>query len=152
MQHEFKFAGDTVEVTVARDSQTWYLGDLECQIMADGRLKLMVNGVTKFAHSTKVGDVWWVHIDGHVFCIEKTEPGSNDDDSQGGMVAPMPGKIIDVLVEQGQSVTAGDLLLVMEAMKMEHRIVANVDGIIGMLKLKAGDQVQQGDVLVEISE
>ena len=118
MQHEFKFAGDTVEVTVARDSQTWYLGDLECQIMADGRLKLTVNGVTKFAHSTKVGDVWWVHIDGHVFCIEKTEPGSNDDDSQGGMVAPMPGKIIDVLVEQGQSVTAGDLLLVMEAMKL----------------------------------
>ena len=152
MQHEFKFAGDTVEVTVARDSQTWYLGDLECQIMADGRLKLTVNGVTKFAHSTKVGDVWWVHIDGHVFCIEKTEAGSNDDDSQGGMVAPMPGKIIDVLVEQGQSVTAGDLLLVMEAMKMEHRIVANVDGVIGMLKLKAGDQVQQGDVLVEISE
>ena len=152
MQHEFKFAGDTVEVTVARDSQTWYLGDLECQIMADGRLKLTVNGVTKFAHSTKVGDVWWVHIDGHVFCIEKTEAGSNADDSQGGMVAPMPGKIIDVLVEQGQSVTAGDLLLVMEAMKMEHRIVANVDGIIGMLKLKAGDQVQQGDVLVEISE
>tara|TARA_B100000767_G_scaffold90250_1_gene86694 strand:+ start:10212 stop:10670 length:459 start_codon:yes stop_codon:yes gene_type:complete len=152
MQHEFKFAGDTVEVTVARDSQTWYLGDLECQIMADGRLKLTVNGVTKFAHSTKVGDVWWVHIDGHVFCIEKTEPGSNDDDSQGGMVAPMPGKIIDVLVEQGQSVTAGDLLLVMEAMKMEHRIVANMDGVIGMLKLKAGDQVQQGDVLVEISE
>ena len=120
--------------------------------MADGRLKLTVNGVTKFAHSTKVGDVWWVHIDGHVFCIEKTEAGSNDDDSQGGMVAPMPGKIIDVLVEQGQSVTAGDLLLVMEAMKMEHRIVANVDGVIGMLKLKAGDQVQQGDVLVEISE
>ena len=152
MQHEFKFAGDTVEVTVARDSQTWYLGDLECQIMADGRLKLTVNGVTKFAHSTKVGDVWWVHIDGHVFCIEKTEAGSNDDDSQGGMVAPMPGKIIDVLVEQGQSVTAGDLLLVMEAMKMEHRIVANMDGVIGMLKLKAGDQVQQGDVLVEISE
>lgn len=152
MQHEFKFAGDTVEVTVARDSQTWYLGDLECQIMADGRLKLTVNGVTKFAHSTKVGDVWWVHIDGHVFCIEKTEAGSNDDDSQGGMVAPMPGKIIDVLVEQGQSVTAGDLLLVMEAMKMEHRIVANVDGVIGVLKLKAGDQVQQGDVLVEISE
>ena len=152
MQHEFKFAGDTVEVTVARDSQTWYLGDLKCQIMADGRLKLTVNGVTKFAHSTKVGDVWWVHIDGHVFCIEKTEAGSNDDDSQGGMVAPMPGKIIDVLVEQGQSVTAGDLLLVMEAMKMEHRIVANVDGVIGMLKLRPGDQVQQGDVLVEISE
>jgi biotin carboxyl carrier protein len=35
---------------------------------------------------------------------------------------------------------------------MEHRIVANVDGVIGMLKLKPGDQVQQGDVLVEISE
>ena len=152
MQHEFKFAGDTVEVTVARDSDKWHLDDLECQIMADGRLKVTANGVTKFAHSTKVGDVWWVHLDGHVFCIEKTEPGSNSDDSEGGMVAPMPGKILEVLVEQGQSVASGDLLLVMEAMKMEHRIVANVDGVIAMMNLQEGDQVQQGDVLVEISE
>ena len=152
MQHEFKFAGDTVEVTVARDLDTWHLDDLECQIMADGRLKLTVNGVIKFAHSAKVGDVWWVHLDGHVFCIEKTEPGSNSDDSEGGMVAPMPGKILEVLVEQGQSVASGDLLLVMEAMKMEHRIVANVDGVIAMMNLQEGDQVQQGDVLVEISE
>ena len=106
----------------------------------------------KFAHSAKVGDVWWFHLDGHVFCIEKTEPGSNSDDSEGGMVAPMPGKILEVLVEQGQSVASGDLLLVMEAMKMEHRIVANVDGVIAMMNLQEGDQVQQGDVLVEISE
>ena len=46
MQHEFKFAGDTVEVTLARDSDKWHLDDLECQIMADGRLKITVNGVT----------------------------------------------------------------------------------------------------------
>ena len=64
----------------------------------------------------------------------------------------MPGKILEVLVEKGQSVASGDLLLVMEAMKMEHRIVANVDGVIAMMNLKEGDQVQQGDVLVEISE
>ena len=68
------------------------------------------------------------------------------------MIAPMPGKILEVLVEKGQSVASGDLLLVMEAMKMEHRIVANVDGVIAMMNLKQGDQVQQGDVLVEISE
>ena len=152
MQHEFKFAGDTVEVTVARDSDKWHLDDLECQIMADGRLKVTANGVTKFAHSTKVGDVWWVHLDGHVFCIEKIESGSNSDDLEGGLIAPMPGKILEVLVEKGQSVASGDLLLVMEAMKMEHRIVANVDGVIAMMNLKQGDQVQQGDVLVEISE
>jgi len=152
MQHEFKFAGDTVEVTVARDSDKWHLDDLECQIMADGRLKVTANGVTKFAHSTKVGDVWWVHLDGHVFCIEKIEAGSNSDDLEGGLIAPMPGKILEVLVEKGQSVASGDLLLVMEAMKMEHRIVANVDGVIATMNLKEGDQVQQGDVLVEISE
>ena len=152
MQHEFKFAGDTVEVTVARDSDKWRLDDLECQIMADGRLKVTANGVTKFAHSTKVGDVWWVHLDGHVFCIEKIEAGSNSDDLEGGLIAPMPGKILEVLVEKGQSVASGDLLLVMEAMKMEHRIVANVDGVIAMMNLQEGDQVQQGDVLVEISE
>ena len=121
--------------------------------MDDGRIMVHnADGRSRIAHSAKVGDVWWVHIDGHIFCIEKTEAGSADGDSDGGMTAPMPGKILEVKVTNGQSVTAGELLLVMEAMKMEHRIIAPSDGVVTMVNFSTGDQVQQGDVLVEMSE
>ena len=153
MLHEFKVNSEMVEVTVAKDGQDWLLGDYKAQVLDDGRIMVHSrDGRSKIAHSAKVGDVWWVHIDGHIFCIEKTEAGSADGDSDGGMTAPMPGKILEVKVANGQSVTAGELLLVMEAMKMEHRIVAPSDGVITMVNFSTGDQVQQGDILVEMGE
>ena len=64
----------------------------------------------------------------------------------------MPGKILEVKVKDGQSVEAGELLLVMEAMKMEHRIVAPKSGKISKISFSVGDQVQQGDTLVEMAD
>ena len=151
MQHEFKFAGEMIEVTIARDSENWMLGENRAQVLADGRILVTSSdGASKFAHSAKVGDVWWIHFDGHIFCIEKSEAGSSNSDSDEGMTAPMPGKILEVKVADGESVESGQLLLIMEAMKMEHRIVAPSDGIVSKINFSAGDQVQQGDVLVEM--
>ena len=152
MLHEFKVNGEMAEVTVAREGQEWLLGEYRASVLTDGRIMVQLNGRSRIAHSAKVGDVWWVHIDGHIFCIEKTEAGSADGDSDGGMTAPMPGKILEVKVADGQKVEAGELLLVMEAMKMEHRIVAPTDGVVAKVNFSTGDQVQQGDVLVEMSE
>ena len=152
MLHEFKVNGEMAEVTVARDGQEWLLGEYRASVSTDGRIMVQQDGRSRIAHSAKVGDVWWVHIDGHIFCIEKTEAGSADGDSDGGMTAPMPGKILEVKVADGQTVEAGELLLVMEAMKMEHRIVAPTDGVVAKVNFSTGDQVQQGDVLVEMSE
>ena len=152
MLHEFKVNGEVAEVTVAREGQEWLLGEYRASVLTDGRIMVQLDGRSRIAHSAKVGDVWWVHIDGHIFCIEKTEAGSADGDSDGGMTAPMPGKILEVKVADGQTVEAGELLLVMEAMKMEHRIVAPTDGVVAKVNFSTGDQVQQGDVLVEMSE
>ena len=152
MLHEFKVNGEMAEVTVAREGQEWLLGEYRASVLTDGRIMVQLDGRARIAHSAKVGDVWWVHIDGHIFCIEKTEAGSADGDSDGGMTAPMPGKILEVKVADGQTVEAGELLLVMEAMKMEHRIVAPTDGVVTKVNFSMGDQVQQGDVLVEMSE
>ena len=152
MLHEFKVNGEMAEVTVAREGQEWLLGEYRASVLTDGRIMVQLDGRARIAHSAKVGDVWWVHIDGHIFCIEKTEAGSADGDSDGGMTAPMPGKILEVKVADGQTVEAGELLLVMEAMKMEHRIVAPTDGVVTKVNFSIGDQVQQGDVLVEMGE
>jgi propionyl-CoA carboxylase alpha chain len=68
----------------------------------------------------------------------------------GATVAPMPGTVVRVAVEQGQQVEAGAELLVLEAMKMEHRILASSAGTVTELRITLGQQVDSGDVLVVV--
>jgi len=64
----------------------------------------------------------------------------------------MPGKVLETLVEPGETVQAGQALMVLEAMKMEHRIVAAHDGTVTAVHHQAGEQVSQGAVLLELEE
>lgn len=65
--------------------------------------------------------------------------------------APMPGTILDVKVSQGQAVKKGDILLILEAMKMENEILAPQDGSIAQVNVSKGASVNSGDVLVVLS-
>lgn len=66
------------------------------------------------------------------------------------MKAPMPGTIVNVLVSQGQSVQKGQVLLVLEAMKMENEIVAPCSGTISHVAVNKGQAVNVGDVFLSI--
>jgi biotin carboxyl carrier protein len=66
--------------------------------------------------------------------------------------APMPGTILDVKVTEGASVNAGDVLFILEAMKMENEIVAEVSGTVFNLNIAKGDKVGNGDVLFVIKQ
>lgn len=68
----------------------------------------------------------------------------------GSVVAPMPGTILKVLKKDGDAVKAGDVVLVLEAMKMENEITAPVDGAIASLSLAEGSTVGGGDLLFEV--
>ena len=76
------------------------------------------------------------------------EPGADIDD--GGCRAPMPGKVVTVEVAEGDTVAAGDALVVLEAMKMEHTVTAPADGVVGEVRVSLGDQVDGDAVLVVI--
>ena len=65
--------------------------------------------------------------------------------------APMPGIILDVKVQPGAAVKAGQVLLILEAMKMENDIVAPVDGTVAGVSVKKGDTVNAGDALVSLN-
>ena len=65
--------------------------------------------------------------------------------------APMPGNILDVKVKAGDSVKAGDVLAILEAMKMENEIVAPQDGTVASVNVNKGDTVNSGDVLVSMN-
>jgi propionyl-CoA carboxylase alpha chain len=75
-----------------------------------------------------------------------TVPGPAE--TVGGFVAPMPGAVLDVRVEPGEAVTAGQTLVVLEAMKMEHHMAAPADGVVAEVRVAAGDQVANGALLL----
>ena len=70
---------------------------------------------------------------------------------EGGLVAPMPGKVLIVNVSEGDRVSAGQVLVVIEAMKMEHQITAPADGEVSEVRAAVGDQVDNGELLVVIT-
>lgn len=83
--------------------------------------------------------------------VEADYNANKDAQAQGGaMTAPMPGNIVAVLAKVGDKVRAGDTLVVMEAMKMEHKVVAAKSGEITALPYAPGDAVEEQAVLVEI--
>ena len=64
--------------------------------------------------------------------------------------APMPGLILDVLVEQGAEVAEGDYLIVLEAMKMENTLTAPRDGVVKSISVNKGDAVDKNQLLIEM--
>jgi propionyl-CoA carboxylase alpha chain len=70
----------------------------------------------------------------------------------GSLTAPMPGQVVAVRVAKGDRVTAGQQLLALEAMKMEHAVLAPADGVLTELRVTTGSQVDAGDVLAVIEE
>jgi len=70
----------------------------------------------------------------------------------GHVTAPLPGNVVDVLVQEGDKVEAGQALLVMEAMKMETELLANISGTVKALHVKKADRVTPGETLIEIVE
>ena len=74
-------------------------------------------------------------------------PSAAEAEAEGALVAPMPGKVIRVAVDQGAELGAGDVVAVLEAMKMEHELVATVAGTLTELRVAEGDQVESGAIL-----
>ena len=102
----------------------------------------------------RLGMQWYVH--GRSGDLQITElpryPVSGIDELAGGLTAPMPGAVLATEVNSGDKVSKGDLLLILEAMKMEHRITAPMDGIISELHVATGDQVENGQLLVTLNQ
>jgi biotin carboxyl carrier protein len=97
----------------------------------------------------------WVAFQGREWLVEKAtrskRSGSSDSKSNESQVfAPMPGQVRQVLVSDGDSITAGQLLFILEAMKMEIRVLSPRDGTVSKLHIEIGQQVDKDDLLLEI--
>ncbi|MCZ6459412.1 MAG: biotin/lipoyl-binding protein [Gammaproteobacteria bacterium] len=93
---------------------------------------------------------WFVHGNKGDLQLEEMPrfPLADLGDFKGGLVAPMPGNVLATHVAEGEAVSEGQLLLILEAMKMEHRITAPITGTVAQLLVAEGDQVANGELLV----
>ena len=81
--------------------------------------------------------------------VDPLHHGGEGGGAEGGLLAPMPGKVIALVVAEGATVAKGAPLLILEAMKMEHTITAPAAGTVKAFRFAVGDQVGDGAELVE---
>ncbi len=118
------------------------------------QLTLVIDGHRQtFTVVRDAGTTYWAHTPYGTFALVWVDPLPAPNAraaAQGSLRAPMTGKVIQVLVAEGDNVTQGTPLMVIEAMKMEHRIEAPHDGKVTHLRYQAGDTVQADDVLLAL--
>ena len=163
---DFNFGGDVVSLKYQsrRDgSFVAMIDDLELSVLIkslDGKdITIEIDGrlvpFTVVSEAVVARDVRWI-VHGPKGQIELTElPRFPDLDSTGlagGLAAPMPGNVVDTYVSEGDAVDEGQLLLILEGMKMEHRIEASQSGFVSELKVRKGDQVANGELLVVLAD
>lgn len=116
-------------------------------------LWLEIDGRPLRALIARLRDRVLVMVDGLLYTFETGEParGTRDGSVGSGLVtAPMPGKVIAVLVAEGQAVEAGQPLVLLEAMKMETTLAAEIAGRVRAIGATPGQLVEAGQMLVEI--
>ena len=142
-------AADTYTITV--DGHSLYAsGRLE----PDGRLTAILDNIQRRADVVEEHEHLVIFDAGHSYRL-KHVPGSvhsSDEEAPGSLISAMPGRVVEVMVSEGQQVKKGDDLLVLEAMKIEHIIAAPQDGTVQTLHYRMGDMVEEGMELLELTD
>jgi propionyl-CoA carboxylase alpha chain len=121
----------------------------------DGWIDFSRDGHRHRLHVLTAGDRVWVQgPDGDLafIAVPRFPEAGHGEQVAGGLVAPMPGTVLAVHAAAGDAVAAGQLLMIVEAMKMEHRVTAPQAGTVTEIRAQAGDQVSAGDLLAVIGE
>lgn len=166
MIYEYRIGEKTVPVQLDRDGDGYKANvngetlSLIAQRILPGTLSLLIGGRSVMVHVAKGDGAWHVSVGGRSY--ELRRPGAAE--SEGGGVGdapelvdgvlqtPMPGRVVSVEVETGQSVEAGETLVVIESMKMQNSIVSPVAGRVTKIHRAPGELASFGDPLVEIEE
>jgi acetyl-CoA/propionyl-CoA carboxylase biotin carboxyl carrier protein len=126
---------------------------VRAELLPDGLL-LTVSGRTTPVLLAQDGPTTWVHVDGGthaVTALPATRAAEGGGAHDGDVLSPMPGAIISLPAAAGAAVVRGEVLVVVEAMKMEHALAAPHDGRVDSVAVAVGDQVSVGQLLVSVT-
>jgi 3-methylcrotonyl-CoA carboxylase alpha subunit len=156
-----QFDGNPCPVSVHHTGKAWRLtiDDRSCnasiQRAENGRLDVTLDGTRTRLFATRQAETIIVRNGGNTYSFHLPDPiaaAGDDDDAGGRLIAPIPGQVTQVLAEPGMSVTRGQVMVVLEAMKTVFRLTAPADGIVATVSCQAGDSVIEGQLLVAFAE
>jgi acetyl/propionyl-CoA carboxylase alpha subunit len=129
-------------------------GSAQLLALEGDRATIELDGVRELVTVVRLGREAWVQgAAGEVHLVEIPRfPEAEVEAIAGGHTAPMPGKIVAIHVKPGDRVTNGQLVIILEAMKMEHRILAAADGTVREVRAHVGGQVEAGQLLLVVED
>jgi biotin carboxyl carrier protein len=162
VKFSFDLSSETIpiELTPSGTSYRAMIGDekLNVEILqaGDGKLDLLIDSKRLTVYVSSDNAKRWVTANGQTFVLTKSsgvrKGGHGGHHAAGELTAPMPGQVRALNVSEGEAVTKGQTLLVLEAMKLEIRIHAPQDGVVKKLFVKQGQTVEREQMLIEIEE
>ena len=145
----YRFRRDGVEIAVDGEPLT-----IELVSATPERVVLDVDGVRRAFAVHRTDEAVYVDDPAGSAALGRVPrfPDPNAHTAAGSLLAPMPGAVVRVAAAAGDRVTAGQALVVLEAMKMEHTVAAPLDGVLTALHVQPGDQVESGQALAVVEE
>lgn len=155
---KLQFTDDSaIEMTPGDTSFLVRIGDREFELEATpiasgGVCVRLPDGSQHRMYAVNVDGTWYACVDGVHYKMDEQRGGRRrgGDADSGALEAPMPGTVLQVRVVEGEDVTDGQVLMVVEAMKMEHSIKAPKAGTVKRVCFAEGDSVGPGELLVEL--
>jgi biotin carboxyl carrier protein len=162
LSFDFNSQSSTVDLTPSNSGKSFRatIGDrsVDVEILQanDGKLDLLIDGRHVTAYVSSNNAKRWVTVNGQTFVLSKSSDarrsGGAHHHAAGELTAPMPGQVRAVNVNEGDAVTKGQTLLLLEAMKMEIRVQAPRDGVVKKLFVRQGQTVEREQMLIEIQD
>ncbi len=165
MKYQTIVNGQTFDIDINEDGRILVNGDpraIDFRVLRRGELYSMLLDHLSFEAVVEERDeIYNVLMDGDLYEVEVTDERSRrlanafmafgDTGGEVSIRAPMPGLIVRVAVEEGQAVSKGETLMILESMKMENELKSPRDGTIHRILVSAGENVEQNKVLVTVS-
>jgi acetyl/propionyl-CoA carboxylase alpha subunit len=145
---DVQHSGDSYRVRDGSQDRT-----IQVEPVGTNGLLIDADGKRRYVNFAREGDTLYLSIAGEQYTLTREQSTIGHADTpivSPDIVAPMPGKVIQVLVQRGAHVAGGDTIVILEAMKMETRLLAEAAGIVEAVHVASGDLVEGGKVLAVI--
>jgi propionyl-CoA carboxylase alpha chain len=145
---EYRFERNGLSLRIGSDPHP----DVKCEAATPDQVRMSAAGIERTYHVHRVGDTFYIDspLGASVLVELPRFPVPKEETAAGSLVAPLPGLVSEVKAKEGDTVAAGDVVLVIESMKVFHWIGAPLAGRIAEIRVEAGNHVESGAVLVVI--
>lgn len=168
MEYELNLGDKSYKLSIQKKDGKYLVGlgnnkkEVNCEVISPNCLSLEIDGVNQTIYHAEGENKIFINVQGEQFVIQERETATvrvRKKEEELGLIdgkqivyPPMPGKILKILVSEGEKVKKKQSLAIVEAMKMEHEIKSALDGVVKKINFKEDQMVDTEDPIMELEE